>query len=237
VLLQEARDWEAAEQALRDVLELAPNHAEARRNLDILLARRKEPTGNGVFLPPPASPAPQAPTLEALYRAACAVGSDIHEHLPTLHALAQECKHVTELGTRAGTSTTAFLFAQPDDLVCYDVHRFPQVDQLRALAGRTRFAFHQADVRTVAIAETDLLFIDTWHVYGQLKEELRLHAAKARKYLVLHDTTSYAEKGETEGHRGLWPAVEEFLGRGTFRIQRRYDNNNGLTVLERVRPG
>jgi hypothetical protein len=58
-----------------------------------------------------------------------------------------------------------------------------------------------------------------------------------RKYLVLHDTISYADKGETDGHRSLWPAVEEFLAKGTFRIMQRYENNNGLTVLERVRPG
>src|SRR5439155_15083332 len=40
VLLQEGRDWAAAEQALRDILELAPNHAEARRNLAILLQQQ-----------------------------------------------------------------------------------------------------------------------------------------------------------------------------------------------------
>jgi tetratricopeptide (TPR) repeat protein len=37
VLLQEGRDWAAAEQALRDVLALDPNHAEARHNLALLL--------------------------------------------------------------------------------------------------------------------------------------------------------------------------------------------------------
>jgi Flp pilus assembly protein TadD len=36
VLLQEGRDWAAAEQALRDVLEMAPDHAEARHNLEVL---------------------------------------------------------------------------------------------------------------------------------------------------------------------------------------------------------
>ena len=46
-------------------------------------------------------------------------------------------------------------------------------------AARDYKAMPDADVRTVAIAETDLLFIDTWHVYAQLKEELRLHAGKA----------------------------------------------------------
>src|SRR5437899_3246178 len=36
VLLQEGRDWVAAEQALRDILARDPAHAEARRNLALL---------------------------------------------------------------------------------------------------------------------------------------------------------------------------------------------------------
>jgi tetratricopeptide (TPR) repeat protein len=40
VLLQEGQDWPAAEQALHGVLRLAPNHAEARRNLEVLRRQR-----------------------------------------------------------------------------------------------------------------------------------------------------------------------------------------------------
>jgi hypothetical protein len=107
------------------------------------------------------------------------------------------------------------------------------VDVLRALAGRTEFVFHEADVRAVTIADTELLFIDTWHVYEQLRTELRLRAGKVRRYIVLHDTTTFGERGETEGRRGLWPAVEEFLTEGTFRLKQCGENNHGLTVLER----
>ena len=39
VLLQEGRDWPAAERALPRVLELDPNNAEARHNLGLLLRR------------------------------------------------------------------------------------------------------------------------------------------------------------------------------------------------------
>ena len=39
VLLQEGRDWAAAERALRDVLEIDPNHAETQHNLRVLLRR------------------------------------------------------------------------------------------------------------------------------------------------------------------------------------------------------
>jgi glycosyltransferase involved in cell wall biosynthesis len=39
VLLQEGRDWEGAERALRDVLELEPQHGETKHNLNVLLRR------------------------------------------------------------------------------------------------------------------------------------------------------------------------------------------------------
>src|SRR5262249_31763580 len=131
-------------------------------------------------------------------------------------------------------STTALLFARPEKLVCYDRAECPEVAALATLAGETAFAFHRADVLQAEIEETDLLFIDTWHVYEQLKEELRRHAPKARQDIGLHDPTTYADEGETPGHRGLWPAVEEFLALGTFRVKERHAHNNGLTVLEAV---
>lgn len=40
VLMLEGRDWDALERALRDVLALDPNHAEAQHNLAVLLQRR-----------------------------------------------------------------------------------------------------------------------------------------------------------------------------------------------------
>jgi glycosyltransferase involved in cell wall biosynthesis/Tfp pilus assembly protein PilF len=224
-LLQEGKDWQAAEQVLQRVLELEPGNTEAQNNLAALLHQqgRSVQQSNG-----------HPPALSELYRLVCTTPSDINEHLPTLCSLAMECRHVTEMGTRMGVSTTAFLFAQPDKLVCYDHRKYPQVDQLQALAGRTEFVFNLADVLKVAIEETDLLFIDTLHDYEQLQQELFLHGSKVRKYLVLHDTTTFGQRGETLGHRGLWPAVEEFLALGSFRLKQRYENNHGLTILERV---
>lgn len=217
--LQEGTDLDGAERALQGVLEIAPDHAEARSNLAVLQRQRGKLT--------------QEPTLAELYHLACSTPSDMNEHCPTLYALARQCKHVTEMGTRTGVSTAALLYAQPETLVCYDRRRLPPVDVLQRLAAATRFLFHEADVRTIEIEPTDLLFIDTWHVYEQLREELRLHAGKVQRYIVLHDTTTFGDCGESPGHRGLWPAVEEFLAQGTFQLKERFLNNNGLTVLER----
>jgi GT2 family glycosyltransferase/tetratricopeptide (TPR) repeat protein len=44
VLLQEGRDWPAAERALRDVLALEPGHAEARCNLAVLAQQQARPS-------------------------------------------------------------------------------------------------------------------------------------------------------------------------------------------------
>jgi tetratricopeptide (TPR) repeat protein len=45
VLLQEGRDWEAAEGALRAVLALDPSHAEARHNLEVVLRQQGKANG------------------------------------------------------------------------------------------------------------------------------------------------------------------------------------------------
>jgi tetratricopeptide (TPR) repeat protein len=230
LLLNEARDLPAAEAVLRQALLLAPNNAEVQRALAALL-RQKVQTETAVFV---AQGDLTAWALGERYQAACVLPSDINEHLPTLHELARDCRHITGVGTQAGTATLALLAAQPRRLVCYDLVRFPQVDQLAALAGQTEFVFRQGDVLRADIEETDLLLLDSVHAYEPLKEELRRHAARARRYIVLHDTTTFGERGEAEGQRGLWPAVEEFLAEGTFRLKQRFTNNNGLTVLERT---
>jgi GT2 family glycosyltransferase/tetratricopeptide (TPR) repeat protein len=230
-----------AEAHWRAALAERPDFAEARLGLEEVSRQRGHLPAMSFSvtadLPTPSRNGGAMAGLEERYRRCCAMASDIHEHLPTLYALARECRHVTEMGTRTGVSTTALLFAQPQRLVCYDRVRHQAVDDLSRLAGRTQFVFHQADVLAVEIEETNLLFIDTWHVYEQLREELRRHGGKARRWVVLHDTTTFGESGEGPGRRGLWPAVEEFLARGEFALESRYENNNGLTVLRRIASG
>jgi tetratricopeptide (TPR) repeat protein len=228
VLLQADNDLDAAERALRDVLALAPEHAEARHNLALLQRRRQQAVETRVFGPDV--------TLALAYQAACTSPSDLYEHLPTLYTLAQQCRHVTEFGTGAGASTTAFLYARPRTLISYDYAPQPEVEKLRVLAQDTEFVFYERDVLQVEIEPTDLLFVDTRHDDDQLRAELALHAGQVLKYLVLHGTMAHAEQGETEGHGGIGPVIAELLIQGSFRLKERFTNNHGLTVLERVQP-
>jgi hypothetical protein len=100
----------------------------------------------------------------------------------------------------------------------------------------------------------DLLFIDTWHIYGQLKRELNHFKDNINKYIIMHDTTVDGEFGETlrtnmdglkqsqetgipldEIYKGLMPAIYEFLtDNPNWVIKEIFENNNGLTVLERI---
>lgn len=168
------------------------------------------------------------------YHDALITPSDIQVHLPTLFALALECNHITELGTRYGISTTAFLCAQPTTFICYDLVGFDSIIKLASLAGRTAFEFRCVDVLAISIAKTDLLFIDTKHDYDQLRLELALHATKASVYIVVHDTTRYAMNGESAGQRGIQLAIDEFVMFGEFRVKYVCTDDNGLTVLERI---
>lgn len=172
--------------------------------------------------------------LELHFKNVCDNPSDINEHCQTLRKLAADCSHITEMGIGRGNSTTAFLASQPDKLICYDLNITQEALNLIPLKNKTDLQLIQADVRKINIEETDLLFIDTWHVYEQIKDELRLHADKVKKYLVFHDTNTFGINGENNGTKGLWFAIEEFLEKNTFRIKEKYDNNNGLTILEKI---
>ncbi len=168
------------------------------------------------------------------------IKSDINEHLFTLAGLASDCEHITEVGVRDVVSSWALLSATPKTLVMVDIQRCPVEEILSAAKDvGVDATFVQADSidPNFNLAETDLLFIDTWHCYAQLKEELRRHSDKARKYLAFHDTTTFGyrdESGYIGDKSGLMPAINEFLAENShWGLLIRYENCNGLTILKR----
>jgi hypothetical protein len=180
--------------------------------------------------------------------------SDINEHLETLKRYAEECEVVIEMGVRSIVSTWAFLAANPKKLISLDLynpaHFGGNLQEVYDAASQSNidFKFVEQDSLTYDIDSCGLLFLDTWHSYVQLKKELIRHHSKVNKYIILHDTVSYAnadeksaqEMGllndvETNLPKGLWPAVEEFLYHNrNWVIWEKKPNNNGLTVLKRI---
>lgn len=162
--------------------------------------------------------------------------SDINENLHILHELAKECKTVIEMGVRSGVSTRAFL-ATDVKLTSYDLFQEEPVLNLFGIAKHfgKDVEFIAANVLEIEIEETDLLFIDTWHIYEQVKQELNLHASKVRKYIAFHDTQIFGTIGETGANLGLLPAIIEFvIDNPEWKFKLHKTNNNGMTVLERV---
>ena len=186
------------------------------------------------FWPAAVEPALE-PTLGDVYDSAVAAPSDINEHLPKLLELAEQCEHVTEFGTRSGVSTTALAAGKPRLLKTYDVVRDGSIDRLVTLAAIEGVELHAitADVLAIEIEETDLLFIDTKHTAAQLYAELRRHAAQVRRWIALHDTETFGERGE-DGGPGLLSALDRFLReQPEWTVTDHSTINNGFTVISR----
>lgn len=179
--------------------------------------------------------------------------SDIHEHLETLRRYALECDRICEMGVRAIVSTWAFLASNPKKMISIDYYN-PEnfgssIKEVELICDEYNisFKFILANTLEVEIDECDLLFIDTWHDYKQLKMELHRHHTKVTKYIILHDTNSFAFKNEpfyetydsereiTNLPQGLIPAIDEFLCKNPqWYVYERFSNNNGLTILKKI---
>jgi len=214
--------------------------------------------------------------------AACMTApSDINEHCPVLMMLASRCDSVIELGVRSGVSfqsIVAGLAVRQEVLRSLgqtrrlrltgvdldDVRGCAGVKATQSSAASVGIPCHvviKSDLEWDAAKEhgpVDLTFIDTIHLYGQLKRELAKYAPLTRKYIAMHDTTVDGVTSEAirmrwnvdkvaknlkmttrEVRTGLWLAVTEFLRDNgeEWVLSKRYTNNNGLTILERIGGG
>ena len=203
-------------------------------------------------------------SLKSLFENACAVASDINEHVDTLRKYAEQSDSIAEFGVRGGVSTYGLLYGLSQNstgankkYVGVDVNFCPITVEMKKHAELhgIEYQFIQHDSATVDMPQVDLLFIDSWHIYGHLKRELANNHNKVNKYIVMHDTTvdeflgesircgwNAEEQSKTSGYpveeicKGLWPAIEEFLEahKDEWKLLERFTNCNGLTVLERI---
>jgi hypothetical protein len=198
---------------------------------------------------------------------ACNSVHTTHEHILTFYNYTKECKSVCEIGIEGGFSTWGFLmglfdnktkFENEPDLfyVGVDISEYPIIDECKDICKNINldFTFIKENSIYVNIPQVDLLYIDSWHVYGHLKRELEHLHSKANKYIIMHDTSIDGEDGESvrrgwdivkqsketgyseeEIKKGLWPAILEFLdNHPEWILKERFTNCYGLTILERI---
>ena len=165
-------------------------------------------------------------TIQELYERNCNTPSDINEHLPILKTYYDKCNHITEFGVRGAVSLSAALASNASNVVAYDISPV-------AVPESEKLTFIHASSLEVEIEPTDFLFIDSLHTYGQLSQELQIHAYNVKKWIAMHDTVSFGEHGE-DGQPGLKYAVDDFLSANQqWTIDMIRGNNNGLTILRR----
>jgi len=206
---------------------------------------------------------PKVP-VATIFSVALYTPSDIGDHIATFRRYAKKCTRITEMGTRSTVSSWGFLKGLTENpcdtsvkkMVKIDLNNDPNITRVAKTAEAVGISYNfiQGDSAYVDLDETDLLFIDTWHVYGHLKRELAKHHSKVTKYIMMHDTSVDAIDGESirvgwdtrdqalssgypeeEIRRGLMPAIEEFLvEHPEWKLHHRFTHNNGLTILKRV---
>lgn len=172
--------------------------------------------------------------------------SDINEHLNTLFEYASNCETIAEFGVRSIVSTFSFAKARPKKIICVDIITPDNIEEFISACKNLNIdcSFFKENTLEFPLENVDLLFIDTWHSYNQLKNELLIHNLKVNKYIILHDTVSYAFQNEikydyipndnTQEKSGLIPAIEEFLNENkNWKIEKEFLNNNGLMILTR----
>lgn len=163
------------------------------------------------------------------------------QHFPTFHHFGTKSKSIVEMGVWLGVSGWAWLGCEPKYLRLVDVQKVPggYHDEIAEEAQKmgVDFKFEIGDTghgvlfKDVSITERelskhdrmtnvpnyvmddniDLLYIDSYHSYTQVKAELALHAHKVNKYLVFHDTETFGETHDYDGDLGLNPAIREYI--------------------------
>lgn len=180
---------------------------------------------------------------QAEFIRASSTPSDIQGHVALLADLAEQSpRGVVELGVRTGVSTRALIAGlarhagdPKPPLWSYDLRPAPPTLAEIARAAAVPWAFRQLDTRqTPPCPDCDLLFIDTLHTAEQLSAELELHAPQAHRWIALHDTITFGERGERPNTAGLRASLERFLAtHAEWVVAESFVHSHGLTVLQR----
>ena len=200
--------------------------------------------------------------IQNKYNLLCSTTSDINEHLPTLYKYALDCDSIIETGIRGTVSSWALVCGLLNNnstnrkkLLLNDINKC-NITELLSLTTNENIDINYIWKNNLEIELTqnfDMIFIDTWHVYGQLIRELNKFSVNINKYIIMHDTEIDGNLGETirnnwntkqqsitsgvpinEINKGLSFAIKDFLStHSEWSIKEIFYNNNGLTILEK----
>ncbi len=160
-------------------------------------------------------------------------------HLDILAEYGAQSRTVTILGIETGCSSVAFLASGCKKLFSYDVNIHPNISAVKQAAHLDGISFRiiQKDYLKAKLQRTDLLFIDTDHWYGQIKAELNRHHGSVSRWILMHDTETFALVNPFDGRPGMRAAIFEFLEQHPeWDLKDHFATGDGLTILERIVP-
>jgi hypothetical protein len=197
------------------------------------------------------------------YSLLCQRDSEIQEIVPILYEYATNCATIAEIGSSEKLTSNAFINGLLNSsrvgkkrMICIDMNVNYQMDIFAILLRKSiiEFKYVPVDNLHTILPKVDLLYIDSWHNYGQLKRELEKHAADVLKYIFLYGTGLDGEVSENvrlgndiayesqvtgytidELQKGVQYAIRDFLEKHPeWKKKEEITYGKGLTILERI---
>ena len=173
---------------------------------------------------------------------------DISEHLGYIKSVASNgpIRQVVEFGCRTGNSTLALLsgLSEGAKMFSYDIEDCPHkqiIKHAAKLAGIDwQFCLEPSHS---CKQDADLVFIDSWHSYDQVKEELNIvKGMKSVSDIIFHDTELFGWFGQRDKRQGsgILPAILRFMcddlhqRKKGWVIYNYFRNNNGLLHIKSI---
>ncbi len=166
---------------------------------------------------------------------------DLNEHADFLQFISGRVETIVELTCRR-ESTVFLLSGNPSHLISFQEENDPLLEQLKSILStevnnrkKISWTLYPTNHNNLqSIPECELLFLDTRHTYERLKKELTTYSPKVSKYIVIHDTHVFADRGE-DGKEGLSLAITEFIKENPeWYILYHTNHQYGLTTLSKV---
>ena len=171
---------------------------------------------------------PMPATLAEWYELARTADSDFVEHVVTLKELCDGMEHVAELSGWSKPALVAMLASSAKKVTSYVPGQKREWPALRKLEPERLVT---SSVLPAEIEPCDLLFCDTNHTADTVYDQLTRHEKNVRRYLVIHTTEIFGERGD-DGGPGVLHAIRRFLKENRRWTSVRNDpNNNGMVVL------
>lgn len=164
--------------------------------------------------------------------------SDIACHLPLLTFVASMCDTGAEFGVRDCFSTVALLSGLRLKLYSYDLQGSTNVNHLRSMKLPIDWEFHEQNTirEGFKIPPVDLLFVDSLHTFGQVRDELAMHGDNVKKFILFHDTSLYSQgvrSLDVSDQEGINRAISEYAESHGWTERYSVEFGHGLKILVR----